>query len=204
MTKIVSTVKNAVRSAMETWIEGTGEKFLKDIGIKKDQIVLDFGCGSGNYSIPAAKIVGEKGLIYALDKNKRSLDQLMLKAELIGLKNIIRLDISNEALIELDDESLDVILLYDVLHHYYFPQADARRQLLGEAYRVLRPTGLLSLYPTHLQSYMEPTLEEVEREIQEADFYLESKYSGTLLVHDNKLEKGQVINFRKRNKRTKY
>jgi ubiquinone/menaquinone biosynthesis C-methylase UbiE len=165
--------------------------------------VLDFGCGSGNYTIPAAKIAGKEGLVYALDKDKRSLDQLMHKAESMGLKNIIRLDTSNESGTGLDNESVDVVLLYDVLHYYYFPRAEDRRQLLREVYRVLKPSALLSLYPTHLQSYMEPKLEDVEREMQEASFYLECEYSGTLIIHDKDLEKGQVMNFRKGNIRTR-
>ncbi len=193
-----------MKSPVEKWIEEAGEKFLKDIGIKVGQRVLDFGCGSGNYTIPAARIVGEEGLVYALDKDKRKLDQLMCQVESMGLKNIIRLDTSNESGIGLDNASFDVVLLYDVLHYYYFPQAEARRRLLHEVYMVLKPGALLSLNPTHLQSYMEPKLEDVEREIQEASFYLECEYSGTLVVHDNNFEKGQVMNFRKGNTRTRY
>jgi ubiquinone/menaquinone biosynthesis C-methylase UbiE len=203
MSTIVGMGKSVMKSALETWIKEAGEKFLKDIGIKGGQKVLDFGCGSGNYTIPAAKIAGEEGLVYALDKDKRSLDQLMHKAESMGLKNIIRLDTSNESGTGLDNESVDVVLLYDVLHYYYFPRAEDRRQLLREVYRVLKPSALLSLYPTHLQSYMEPKLEDVEREMQEASFYLECEYSGTLIIHDKDLEKGQVMNFRKGNIRTR-
>ena len=193
-----------MKSPVEEWIEEAGEKFLKIIGIKRGQKVLDFGSGSGNYTIPTARIAGEEGLVYALDKDKRSLDQLMRKAESMGLKNIIRLDTSGESGTGLDNESVDVVLLYDVLHFYYFPRAEARRQLLREVYRVLRPMGLLSLYPTHLQSHMEPKLEDVEREIREANFYLEGRYSGMLIVHDTNLEKGQVMNFRKGNTRTRW
>jgi len=203
MATIVGMGQSVMKSAIENWIEEAGEKSLKDIGIKRGQKVLDFGCGSGNYTIPAARIVGEDGLVYASDKDKGSLDQLMHKAESIGLKNIIRLDTLDESGTGLDNESVDVVLLYDVLHYYYFPQAEDRRQLLREVYRVLKPSALLSLYPTHLQSYMEPKLEDVEREIQEASFYLESEYSGRLMVHDNNLEKGRVMNFRKGNTRTR-
>jgi ubiquinone/menaquinone biosynthesis C-methylase UbiE len=166
--------------------------------------VLDFGCGSGNYTILAARIAGEEGLVYALDKDKRTLDELIRKAESMGLKNIIGLHTSIESGIGLDNESVDVVLLYDVLHYYYFSRAEDRRQLLREVYRVLKPGGFLSLYPSHLQSYMEPKLEDVEKEIQEASFYLESEYSGTLIVHDSNLEKGQVINFRKGNTKARY
>jgi ubiquinone/menaquinone biosynthesis C-methylase UbiE len=191
-----------MKSPVDDWIEEAGVKFLKSIGIRKGQKVLDFGCGSGNYTIPAARIVGEEGLVYALDKDRRSLDKLTRKAESMGLKNIIRLDTSNESGTGLDSESVDAVLLYDVLHFYYFSRAEDRRQLLHEIYRVLKPSALLSLYPSHLQSYMEPTLDDVEREIKEASFYLECEYSGTLIVHDSNLEKGQVMNFRKGNTRT--
>jgi ubiquinone/menaquinone biosynthesis C-methylase UbiE len=186
-----------MKSPIEKWMEEAGRKFLKDIGIRRGQNVLDFGCGSGNYTIPAAMIVGKGGLVYALDKDKRTLDELIRKAELRGLKNIIRLDTSKDSGIALANESVDVVLLCDVLHHYYFPRAEDRSRLLREVYRILKPNALLSLCPKHLQSYMEPKLEDVEREIQEASFYLECEYSGTLIVHDNNLEESQVMNFRK-------
>lgn len=185
----------------QKWIREDGEKSLTEIGIRKGQRALDFGCGSGNYTIPVARIVGEEGLVYALDKDKKALDELMQRAELIDLRNIQRIDTSGELEIGLDNESVDVVLLYDVLHYYYFPQAEDRRRLLCEVYWVLKPNALLSLYPTHLQSYMEPKLEDVEREIQEANFYLETEYSRMVMVHDNNLEKSQVMNFRKGNTR---
>ena len=186
-----------MKNTVQNWMEKEAEKFLKDIGIKKGQKVLDFGCGSGNYTIPTARIVGEEGLVYALDQDEGTLDGLMRKAELMGLKNIIRLDTSQESRIGLDDESVDVVLIYDVLHYYYFPRAEDRKRLLREVYRVLKPNAVLSLYPAHLESNMEPKLGEVKREIEEANFYLEGGYSGMRMVHDDNLVKGRVMNFRK-------
>ena len=167
-----------MKNAVENWIENEAEKFLRDIGIKKGQKVLDFGCGSGNYAIPTARIVGEEGLVYALDQDEGTLDGLMRKVEVMGLKNIIRLDTSHESRIGLDDESVDVVLIYDVLHYYYFPRAEDRRRLLREVYRVLKPKAVFSLYPAHLESNMEPKLGEVKREIEEANFYLEANIPG--------------------------
>jgi len=186
-----------MKNTVQNWMEKEAEKFLKDIGIKKGQKVLDFGCGSGNYTIPTARIVGEEGLVYALDQDKTTLDGLMRKAELMGLKNILRLDTSQESRIGLDNESIDVVLIYDVLHYYYFPRAEDRKRLLREVYRVLKPNAVLSLYPAHLESNMEPKLEDVKKEIEEANFYLESEYSGMRMVHNDNLEKGRVMNFRK-------
>lgn len=188
-----------MKDITEKWIREDGEKSLQEIGIQKGQRVLDFGCGSGNYTIPIARIVGEEGLVYALDKDKKDLCELMQRAELIELRNIQRIDTAGELEIGLDNESVDVVLLYDVLHYYYFPRAEDRRRLLSEVYRVLKPNALLSLYPTHLQSYMEPKLEDVEREIKEANFCLETQYSGMVMLHSGNLENSQVMNFRKGN-----
>ena len=190
-----------MKSNAEYWLEEAGEKLLEHIGIKKKQKVLDFGCGEGNYTIPAARVVGKEGLVYASDKDKRALGQLMCRAKSMDLKNIIRLDTSKGSGIELDNECVDVVLLYDVLHYYYYPRAEDRRRLLREVYRVLKPHALLSLYPTHLQSSMEPKLEDVKREIKEANFYLESEYPGMLMIHDDNLEQGQVMNFKKASSR---
>ena len=49
-------------------------QLLKDVGIKAGQVVLDFGCGSGTYTVPAARTVGDKGKVYALDKDSKVLN----------------------------------------------------------------------------------------------------------------------------------
>jgi ubiquinone/menaquinone biosynthesis C-methylase UbiE len=179
-----------MKNTVENWIEEKAERLLKGIGIKKGQRVLDFGCGSGTYTIPAARIVDEEGKVYALDKDNNALDELMQKAESTGLRNIVRIDTSGELEIELADESVDVVLLFDVFHSYYFPQADDRRRLLEEIRRILSPHAFISVWPKHMESV-------AKDEIESANFYLESEYSGTL-IHDNKeSEKGQVMNFTK-------
>ena len=164
---------------------------LEKVGIKKGQIVLDFGCGSGTYTIPAAKIVGKDGKVYALDKDKKVLAKLMQKAESLGLENMKRIDASEELKIPLEDESVDAVLLYDVFHPYYFSRVEERRKLLGEIYRISKPDAIISVWPKH----MELTAKE---EIECVNFYFENEYSVTL-IHDNKdLEKDEVLNFRKR------
>ena len=172
-------------------LESQALKVLGGAGIKRGQAVLDFGCGSGTYTIPAAKIVGELGRVYALDKDKGVLDELTQKAESAGLKNIERMDTSGEIKIELTNESVDVVLLFDVFHSYYFPQADDRRRLLSEIYRIMKPTAFISVWPKHMES-------ETEDEVEEANFHLEKELS-EMLIHDNRnLEKGKILNFRKR------
>ena len=50
---------------LNNWTINDGVTFFKKIGIKNGQIVLDFGCGKGNNTLPIARILGEKGLIYS-------------------------------------------------------------------------------------------------------------------------------------------
>jgi ubiquinone/menaquinone biosynthesis C-methylase UbiE len=96
---------------LKKWFEKQGEDVLRRVDIKEGQTVLDFGCGSGNYTIPIAKIVGTKGTVYALEKNRYSLNELMQRARTEGFTNIKRIDTSGEVKLYLDDESVDAVLL---------------------------------------------------------------------------------------------
>jgi ubiquinone/menaquinone biosynthesis C-methylase UbiE len=184
-------IRNDTREGKGIGLEPDIIGILQRIGIKSGQSILDFGCGSGTYTIPVAKIVGKRGEVYALDKDKHALDSLIKKAQLGRLKNIRKMATSGELSIDLPDESVDVSLLFDVFHRYYFPQIDDRKRLIHEIYRVTKTNGFLSVWPKHMES-------EVRDEIEGANFYLEKEYLGTL-IHDNKdIETGKVINFRKR------
>jgi len=177
---------------LEMELESRALEVLQQIGIRRGHTVLDFGCGSGTYTIPVGKIVDEQGGVYALDKDNEALDELMQKAESAGLKNIKRMETSGKLEIDLADESVDVVLLFDVFHSFYFPQANDRRRLLDEIYRIMKPAAFVSIlvWP----NLIEPGTED---EIKNADFRLEKEISETL-NHDNKnLEKGKVLNFKK-------
>jgi ubiquinone/menaquinone biosynthesis C-methylase UbiE len=164
---------------------------LQQVGIRKGQTVLDFGCGYGMYTIPTARVAGEQGRVYALDKDREALDELMQKAESAGLKNIKRMGTSGELKIELADESVDAVLLFEVFHSFYFPQANDRRKLLREIHRVMKPSAFLSI--SVWPNLIEPAAED---EINNANFYLEKEVRET--SNDNKgLETCRALVFRK-------
>jgi ubiquinone/menaquinone biosynthesis C-methylase UbiE len=171
-------------------IETQTIEILERIGIRKGQTVLDFGCGSGTYTIPAAKIVGQQGRVYALDKDTKVLDELMEKAKSKDLGNIERMETSGKLEIDLADESVDVVLLFDVFHSYYFPKTSDRRRLLSEIYRILKPPAFVSVWPKHMES-------ETEDEVKKANFYLEEAHSETLIHNNKDPENGRILNFRK-------
>lgn len=180
---------------VKEWLRKNGEQFLKDIGIKKNQVVLDFGCGVGHYTIPAGRVVGEKGKVYAIDEDGKSLSKLMEMAFLERVKNIEVIKATGELKIPLEDESVDVVLLYDVLHYI-----DERRKIIDEAYRIMKFGGLLSVYPKHhksdspLSGLANLTLEDIIKEIEQGGFCLERK-DFRELIHDDNFNKGYILNF---------
>jgi ubiquinone/menaquinone biosynthesis C-methylase UbiE len=187
-------------NSVKRWLEEGGEKFLRAIGIKQGQLIVDFGCGAGHYTIPAAKIVGKRGTVYAIDKDNSALDQVMQRAKSENLNNIIPLNTLGTVKIDLEDETIDVVLLYDVLH---YRDIDERKELYSEVHRILRPSALLSVYPKHhkldwpLWNLAEKTIEEIINEIEGSHFYLCDKHVRKLLIHDNDYNQGQILNFRK-------
>ena len=118
---------------------------LEKIGIREGQTVLDFGCGPGSYTIPAAQIVGEKGRVYALDIHPLAIKAVEEKAKKKKLTNITAILSHGDT--GLPDESVEVVLLYDTIHHI-----KDRRALLAELHRVLKRDGFLSVTDHHLKA----------------------------------------------------
>ena len=190
-----------MEKTIETWESKEGVNLLKKIGIKLGQTILDFGAKNGHYTMPVAKIVGRKGVVYALDKNSSSLDKLMEKAKRKNLDNIKRIDTSNKLRIPLKRETIDVVLLYDVIHLVGKEDSSTindRKRLYKEVYRVTKLNGLISVYPSHLKTHTDVTSnEKIKGEIEEAGFRLEKEIYEEL-IHDENKVKGDILNFRKR------
>jgi len=184
---------------MKTWEEQDGVAFLRDIGVRQGDKVLDFGSRVGHYSIPAAFAVGRRGMVYALDKDSEPLDQLIGKAKELGLSNIKTMRTPARIDVAVENNTINVVLLYDVLHYFALGN---RRRLYQEAFRVLKPNGLLSVYPKHTaedtpaQQLKDMHVRDVEREIRMSGFEPDGQWEA-ILSHDEGLQHGRVLNFRK-------
>ena len=113
------------------------EEEINKLDLREGQKILDYGCGIGSYTFPAAKLVGEKGRVYALDKQPLAIKKVEERAQREGFCNIDTILSDRDT--GLPDESIDVILLYGVL-----PEIKHKEPLLRELYRVLKPNGYLS------------------------------------------------------------
>lgn len=174
------------------------ERVLRTVGVRQGQTVLDFGCGKGTYTIPAARIVGHEAVVYAVDEDDSKIHTLRNRIQSAGLHNIRVLPAIARAIIGLPDQSADVILLYDVLHSWYHPQSRQRKAILNELSRVLRPDGFLSFYPGDPEVFgKRGELSNILEEIKQADFRMEAKYTERL-VHEGSLVDGHIFRFVRR------
>ena len=117
---------------------------LKEVGIKAGFHVLDYGCGPGGYIVPLAKLVGKSGKIYALDIHPIAIQSVRKIASRKRLANVHTI-LSNSKT-GLQPDSLDVVLLYDILHDLYNPG-----EVLEELHRVLKRKGILSVSDHHMR-----------------------------------------------------
>ena len=107
--------------------------------VQEGQTFLDYGCGTGDFTIHAAKRVSKTGKVYALDYFSRQLEIVTERSTKAGLANIETILSSSKT--GLPDESIDVIWMCDVLH-----EIKERREVLAELHRVLKRDGTLALH----------------------------------------------------------
>lgn len=134
---------NQENENVKNWFEHLGEKHIKEIGVKDASYVLDFGCGSGTYTIPVAKVVANKGKVFAIDEDSQKLEQLEINAKKLGLEKsiqIIKTDGSFE--IPLDERTVHFTLLYNVSCCIIGKDNYSKFQkLIKEIYRITKDGG---------------------------------------------------------------
>ena len=112
----------------------TPEEVLHKLGLPTAGDVVDFGCGYGTFTIPAAKIT--TGTVYALDIDP----EMVAATKAAGLPNV---RVSCRDFVAdgtgLPDSSVDYAMLFNILH------AECPDKLLREAYRVLVAGGKLGI-----------------------------------------------------------
>ena len=116
-------------------------KTLRGADIQPGQTVLEVGCGTGFFTIPAAKMIGDEGCLVAMDALSGFVKEVSNKVKAANLNNVrvVKRDALNTGL---DDASIDTVLLFGVLPWPALPL----NQLLPEMHRVLKPEGRLAVW----------------------------------------------------------
>lgn len=114
------------------------EEVIKNFDLGPGIAVADFGCGSGHYTLAAAKIVGDYGKVYAIDVQKELLESVKSTARLNNLNNIefIWADLETSEGSRLAPDSVDLVIISNILF-----QAEDKIAVAKEAFRILKNKG---------------------------------------------------------------
>jgi len=115
------------------------EEILIKAGLKIKDIFLDIGCGIGYFSIPASRIIGIEGRVFALDTSSEMLEELKRRIYKKNIKNIIPI-FSEPYRFPLESNAGTFALISNVLH-----EVEDKISFLEETNRVLIRCGTLCI-----------------------------------------------------------
>ena len=127
-------------SPVRAWFEKP-EKLVGPF-VKAGDTVLDVGPGMGFFSLPAARLVGEKGRVVCVDLQEKMISSLKRRARRKGLDKIVEGRVCNSDSLRLGDLAgkVNTALAIHVIHEVPDPAATLR-----EIAETLKPGGRLLL-----------------------------------------------------------
>ena len=115
--------------------EERGDLLLRELDLKPGMAVADVGAGTGYYARRMAPLVGDAGVVYAVDVQPEMIKMLTDLAKQARLTNIkpVLCSVDN---VKLPDASIDLAILVDVYHELEFPF-----EVMESLVRALGPGG---------------------------------------------------------------
>ncbi len=108
-------------------------------GVIEGMHVADLGCGrTGHVVFPASQVVGDRGVIYAVDILKDVLESVRKRAALEAIHNVetVWADLGEPRGLAIPEKTLDLGFFINVLYHF-----DSYDTPLSEVARVLKHKG---------------------------------------------------------------
>lgn len=118
------------------------EEVLRGAGIHPGMTVLEIGCGTGFFTLPAALLLGEQGSLVAMDRMSLSVEAVAAKVRQACLTNT-RVVVGDALDTQLETESFDAVLIFGVIPAPMLPMDG----LLREVHRILKPGGTMAVWP---------------------------------------------------------
>lgn len=115
------------------------EKILAAVGLRPGMAMADIGAGTGLFTLPFSKAVGEGGKVYAVEIAKGFLAHIKARANKASAENVETI-LCTDRSVELPEASIDLAFICDVYHHFEFPQSS-----LASIRRALKPGGEIVL-----------------------------------------------------------
>ena len=128
--RLAFTLNNRFRRFLEP-----PDRLVSQLGLKATDVVVDFGCGPGFYTIPIARGVART---IAVDVSSHMLEKTVSNAK----KNQVTVEalVSDGTAIRLDDGIVDLIFLSHVFH-----EVANRPKVLSEFLRIMKRSGRLAI-----------------------------------------------------------
>jgi ubiquinone/menaquinone biosynthesis C-methylase UbiE len=115
------------------------DETLVKAGIKPGDVVLDIGCGIGYFALPAARMVGPKGMVYAVDASGVMLAELRSKTASTGVFNIHAAQ-TPQGKLTLPEADYTLALMVNVLH-----EVEDKKAFLAAVAAALKPGSRLAV-----------------------------------------------------------
>ena len=139
---VVSIRRFSRRGKFEVWA-----RLLTRIGLRGDERVLDLGCGRGAVLLMAAKLVPRGSAvgvdIWRADQTGNSPEATLANADAEGVADRVELHTADMTDLAFPADSFDLVVSNLAIHN--LPDNDARRSVIDEAVRVLRPGGHVAI-----------------------------------------------------------
>ena len=158
----------------------SASKVFDLLNLPQGIVFLDAGCGDGYFSLEASLRLGEKSKIIAIDIHKESIEKLEKEIKDKGIRNVEPLVADITKRLPLEDESVDVYFMSNVLHGF---DEEEKHKVIKEAKRVLKKKGKIVVieFKKEITSIGPPfeiriSEEELIRFIEKYGFKLEKTY----------------------------
>jgi SAM-dependent methyltransferase len=123
----------------ERQAEERPDLLFSTLDIRPGAVVADIGAGTGYHTRQLARLVGETGVVYAVDIQQEMLDALTNKLFALNIRNV-RPILGTATHPKLPRDSLDLILMVDVYHEFEHPY-----EMVEAMVSALKPGGRLVL-----------------------------------------------------------
>ena len=129
------------------YLAGVFEKKYRDrtlelLEIKRGEVVLEIGFGTGHCLKRIAGWVGEEGRVYGIDISSGMLEVSRRRLERAGLLDRVELQCGDAARLPYEDNSFDAVFMSFTLELFDTPEIP---KVLGEIKRVLKPGARLGV-----------------------------------------------------------
>lgn len=109
------------------------------LGLHEGDVMADIGCGIGYFTIPAAKIVGENGNVFAMDISQEMLGEVEIKIKDNNISNVKSI-LTEENDFKLEEGKVTITFISTVLHEI----EDKEKFLIGIK-KLLSPKGRIAI-----------------------------------------------------------